>query len=95
MNKSVRAVLKDRNKKLVVGGGVSANSYLRKRLSEEAEKNHFEVYFPDKSLSGDNAGMIASEGYFQIVSKRGLANMDLTPAPNINLKWERRKEKNI
>ena len=95
VNKSVRAVVKDRSKKLVVGGGVSANSYLRKRLSEEAEKNHFEVYFPDKSLSGDNAAMIASEGYFQIVSKRGLANMDLTPAPNINLKWERRKEKNI
>ncbi len=95
VGKSVRATLKDKSKKLVVGGGVSANSQLRKRLQEESEKNGFEVYFPEMSLSGDNGAMIASEGYFQIISGRGLADMDLTPKPNINLKWERRKEKNI
>lgn len=95
VNKSVRAVQKDKSKKLVVGGGVSANSYLRKRLQEESEKNNFEVYFPEISLSGDNGAMIASEGYFQIISGCGLANIDLTPCPNINLKWERRKQKNI
>lgn len=95
VGKSVRATLKDKSKKLVVGGGVSANSQLRKRLWEESEKMGFEVYFPEMSLSGDNGAMIASEGYFQIISGKGLANIDLTPMPNINLKWERRKEKNI
>lgn len=93
--KSVKATLKDKSKKLVVGGGVSANSYLRQRLLEESKSKGFEVYFPEVQLSGDNGAMIASEGYFQIISGRGLAGLDLTPAPNINLKWERRMEKNI
>ena len=62
---------------------------------EEGEKNGIKVYFPELSLSGDNGAMIASEGYFQIISGCGLADIDLSPAPNINLKWERRKEKKI
>lgn len=95
VNKSVKATLKDKSKKLVVGGGVSANSYLRKRLQEESLAKGFEVYFPLPNLSGDNGAMIASEGYFQIISGCGLADLDLTPCPNINLKWERRKEKNM
>ncbi len=95
VGKSVRATLKDKSKKLVIGGGVSANSYLRKRLEEESKEKGFEVYFPLPHLSGDNGAMIASEGYFQIISGCGLADLDLTPCPNINLKWERRKEKNM
>lgn len=95
VNKSVKATLKDKSKKLVVGGGVSANSYLRKRLQEESQAKGFEVYFPLPNLSGDNGAMIASEGYFQIIFGCGLADLDLTPCPNINLKWERRKEKNM
>ncbi len=95
VKKSIEASKKDKSKTLVVGGGVSANSYLRKRLLEEGEKNGIKVYFPELSLSGDNGAMIASEGYFQIISGCSLADIDLSPAPNINLKWERRKEKKI
>lgn len=95
VNKCVKATLKDKSKKLVVGGGVSANSYLRECLEKEAQEKNFQVYFPEISLSGDNGAMIASEGYYQILSGRGLAKLDLTPCPNINLKWERRKEKNM
>lgn len=95
VRKSVKATLKDKSKKLVVGGGVSANSYLRCRLEEEGKEKGFEVYFPLPNLSGDNGAMIASEGYFQIISGSGLSDLDLTPCPNINLKWERRREKNM
>lgn len=95
VSKSVRAVLRDKSRKLVVGGGVSANSYLRSRLAEESQNKGFQLFFPEVQLSGDNGAMIASEGYFQIISNRGLAGLDLTPSPNINLKWERRREKNI
>lgn len=42
-------------------GGVSANEYLR----EKAPKNSF---FPAKSLSGDNAAMVASACYYEIIS---------------------------
>jgi len=93
VKKSISACKKYREKTLVVGGGVSANSALRSRLQEEGVKEGIQVYFPEISLTGDNGAMIASEGYFMLVSGMGLAGLDLGPAPNINLKWERRKEK--
>lgn len=93
VTKSIKACKKNREKKLVVGGGVSANSLLREKLVEAGKENGVEVYFPEISLSGDNGAMIASEGYFQLISGKGLAGMDLTAEPNINLKVVRRKEK--
>lgn len=93
VRKSISACKKHGQKKLVVGGGVSANSALRQQLLDEGEKEKIQVYFPDISLTGDNGAMIASEGYFMAINGEGLAGLDLSPAPNINLKWERRKEK--
>ena len=93
VEKSIKACIKFKEKNLVVGGGVSANSRIRERLIDEGKKNNINVYFPNIKLSGDNGAMIASEGYFQIISGKGLADMSLSPEPNINLKWERRKEK--
>ncbi|MBR3248547.1 tRNA (adenosine(37)-N6)-threonylcarbamoyltransferase complex transferase subunit TsaD [Candidatus Saccharibacteria bacterium] len=45
---------------VVVAGGVSANSELRKALPE--------AYFPAASLSGDNGAMVAAAAYFEIIS---------------------------
>jgi len=95
VEKSIKACIKYKEKNLVVGGGVSANSRLRERLLEECKAKNINIYFPDIKLSGDNGAMIASEGYFQLISGKGLADMDLSPEPNINLKWERRREKNV
>ena len=44
---------------LLVGGGVSANKYLRKELIDAGKKYNFNVHFPLQSLTGDNALMIA------------------------------------
>ena len=52
--------------KVVAGGGVAANSYLRRLLSE---KNNLEVYFPSMTLCTDNAAMVAGLGYHYL--KRG------------------------
>lgn len=43
-------------RRIVAGGGVAANSYLRSALGERTE---FEVRFPPLSLCGDNGAMIA------------------------------------
>lgn len=48
--------------RIVITGGVAANSELRKR-TEELEKEGFEVYLPSKNLCTDNAAMIAVAGY--------------------------------
>ena len=61
--KSLEACRKNRIKTLLIGGGVAANSLLRRRLSEEAGRQAVKVYFPPMSLCLDNAAMIAGLGY--------------------------------
>jgi N6-L-threonylcarbamoyladenine synthase len=46
-----------------VGGGVAANSFLRRRLPEECEKRGLTCTFPPIRLCTDNAGMIAAVGH--------------------------------
>lgn len=62
--------------KLVIAGGVSANSLLRKTLEDECKKRGYEFYKPDKSLCGDNAAMVGSQGYYEFLSGN-VADTDL------------------
>lgn len=55
-------------KTLAVAGGVSANSLLRRRLSEESAKRGFTFFKPDKSVCTDNAAMVGSQGYYEYLS---------------------------
>lgn len=55
-------------KKLVLAGGVSANSLLRRRMSEICAKNGYELYYPELKLCGDNAMMIAAQGYYEYLA---------------------------
>ena len=50
--------------KLVLAGGVAANSYIRKELETNLKKNDYELYYPSNILCTDNAAMIASAGYY-------------------------------
>ena len=47
---------------IAVGGGVAANSALRRHLLEAAVQNHLQVLFPPLALCTDNAAMIACAG---------------------------------
>ncbi len=60
--RAIRACLDLNLTKIAVGGGVAANSGLRKMLQEEAKTHQLEVYFPPLSLCTDNAAMIACAG---------------------------------
>lgn len=63
-------------KKLVIAGGVSANSLLRSTLQDECKKRGYEFYMPEKSLCGDNAAMVGSQGYYEYLSGN-IAGTDL------------------
>ena len=63
-------------KNLVIAGGVSANSLLRSTLDAECKKRGYELYMPDKSLCGDNAAMVGSQGYYEYLSGN-IAGTDL------------------
>ena len=56
--------------KLVIAGGVSANSLLRSTLELECKNRGFEFYMPDKKWCGDNAAMVASQGYYEFLNGR-------------------------
>ena len=62
--------------KLVIAGGVSANRLLRSTLDEECKKRGFAFYMPEKSLCGDNAAMVGSQGYYEFLSGK-IAGADL------------------
>jgi N6-L-threonylcarbamoyladenine synthase len=67
---------------LAVAGGVSANSGLRAMLSQKCQQEKLQLYFPPLPLCGDNAAMIASQGYFEYQS--GIqAGMDLNASPSM------------
>lgn len=62
--------------KLVIAGGVSANRLLRSSLQEECNKRGLAFYMPEKSLCGDNAAMVGSQGYYEFLSGN-IASTDL------------------
>lgn len=64
------------SKKLVVAGGVSANSLLRRRLKELSVERGYELYMPELQYTGDNAAMIAAQGYYEYL-KGNTAGMEL------------------
>jgi N6-L-threonylcarbamoyladenine synthase len=65
-------------KTLALAGGVSANSLLRRRLSDLQDQNFFTVFIPPFQYCTDNAGMIAVTGYFKYL-RRDFCDLSITP----------------
>jgi len=61
-----------------LSGGVAANSEIRKRMIELAEKHNLRVTIPPLALTTDNAAMIACYGYFKYLQKE-YATLDIAP----------------
>lgn len=55
-------------KTLVIAGGVSANSLLRRRLGAECEKRGWRFCRPELSLCGDNAAMVGAQAYYEFLA---------------------------
>lgn len=51
--------------KLVIAGGVSANSGLRGKMEEACRQRGYSLYVPPLPLCGDNAAMIGAQGYYE------------------------------
>ncbi len=66
--KCARALDETGHERLVVAGGVSANTLLRDRMSEVAQEKGVRVYYPRLEFSTDNGAMIAYAGYLRLVS---------------------------
>lgn len=85
VSKSLMAAKSKNINKLVVAGGVSANSRLRERLSQLAQEYNIKVYIPEFQYCMDNAAMIGFIATKKI-EELGLTNfLDLTftSSPNV------------
>lgn len=63
-------------KKIVLAGGVSANSRLRSRFVDICKKNDWALFMPEISLCGDNAAMVGAQGYYEFL-KNNFADLSL------------------
>lgn len=69
IKKITKASSELRINEIAIAGGVSANSYLRTRLTELQEKQGKNVFIPKFEYCTDNAAMIAITGYYQFLEK--------------------------
>ena len=54
--------------KIVVAGGVAANSRIRADFTAAAKENGFELFVPPLKLCGDNGAMIGAQAYYEYLA---------------------------
>lgn len=71
-------------KTIALAGGVSANTYIRKKFIELEETHGMKIYYPEPILCTDNAAMIASAGYYNFINGKR-SDLYLNAIPNLKL----------
>lgn len=79
-----KAIKQTRLDKIVLAGGVSANSYIRQKFDRLAQTENIKVYYPEMVYCTDNAAMIASAGYYDYLAGKR-AKDTLNAVPNLKL----------
>ena len=84
VKKTKRALKEYGVKQLLVAGGVSANSGLRKALEEVCKELGVELLKPEIKYCTDNAAMIGAAGYYAYL-RGDIADFSLNPEPGLDL----------
>ena len=85
VEKTIKATIDCGFNKIVVAGGVSANTKLRSELNKKCKENNIECYVPKFEYCTDNAAMIGSAAFYAYLDDVGIADMSLAPKPNLSL----------
>ncbi len=63
------AAAKETNRKtIVLAGGVSANSVLRREMAKMCKEHRLRLFVPELPLCGDNATMVGAQGYYEFLA---------------------------
>ena len=81
VDRAIKAVEEYNVQQVILAGGVSANSYLRSRMSEEMNKRNVKIIIPPMWCCTDNAAMIAKVAE-HLYEMKVFAPLDLGVDPN-------------
>lgn len=84
VEKTIVAVQRTGARTVLLAGGVAANSLLRRRLGEAAEKEGLSLLYPPPVLCTDNAAMVAAAG-FDLYRQQKFAGLDLNATPVLDI----------
>ena len=82
VTKAVDAAVEMNKDKLVLAGGVAANSKLREELERACSQKGIKLYVPSPVLCTDNGAMIGCAAYYQY-KKQGADDLTLDAFPNL------------
>lgn len=82
--KTVDAAVNMHKDKIVLAGGVAANSRLREMLETECSEKGIKLYYPSPILCTDNAAMIGCAAYYKYKAG-GIDDLTLDAVPNLEL----------
>jgi N6-L-threonylcarbamoyladenine synthase len=85
-SKCLAALGRTAMKRLVVAGGVGANTRLRAMLTSEAAKKGADVFYPPINLCTDNGAMIAFAGAMRLAADKG-TNLFAHGAFSVKPRW--------
>ncbi len=83
-NKSIKAAKERGYDKIVLAGGVAANSGLREMLVNECKAHNIDVKYPSLDLCTDNAAMIGCAAYYDYINGK-VDDLGLNAVPNLKL----------
>ena len=83
-NKAIKAAKEKGYSIVTLSGGVASNSGLREKIEMLGKENGIEVKYPPLILCTDNAAMIGSAAYFELL-KGNVSEMSLNAKPNLRL----------
>ena len=81
IEKTFQAVKDYNAKQVIISGGVSANSYLRKMIILKAKENNIDIIIPPIWCTTDNAAMVAKIAE-HLYKKRKFSSLLIEPDPN-------------
>lgn len=84
VSRAVLAAKEYQVQRLVLAGGVAANSALRESMKMACAKHGYRVYYPSPVFCTDNAAMIGVAAYYEY-QKGVRAGWDLNAVPNLKL----------
>lgn len=64
-DRTERAVNALHPSRMVIAGGVSANSFLRKEMTELCGKYGIDLFMPELKYCGDNAAMVGAQAFYE------------------------------